>query len=311
MLLLPALASIAAPILDLPVACVPGRSCWVQKYPDVAGGPEQRDYRCGAITTDGHDGVDFRIASLSEMRSGVPVLAAAPGVVLRVRDGEPDVSVKGRGTPQMEAGNGVVIGHGAGWETQYSHLRQGSIRVRPGQQVERGATLGLVGLSGNTEYPHLHFSIRHAGTKIDPFSGASLPGVCGRQSSSALWSASASSMLHYSSGQVVRLAITSAPVSVPITGDPPNPERQLPLVVTADLIGPQIGDLFRFELTGPDGKKLLVRTGQVDQAHLASGPYAGLRAPAGGWLPGRYVAVFSLDRNGKEIARAQSAVRLD
>ena len=41
-------------------------------------------------------------------------------------------------------GNGVVIDHGGGWISQYSHLRSGSVRVHPGDRVSAGQPLGLV-----------------------------------------------------------------------------------------------------------------------------------------------------------------------
>lgn len=294
--------------LELPVACTPGRNCWIQKYADLAAGPDRRDYRCGAVTTDGHDGVDFRIASLADMRRGVPVLAAAPGTVLRVRDGEPDVSVKDRGPTPKEAGNGVVIDHGNGWETQYSHLRQGSVRVRPGDRVAAGTPIGLVGLSGNTEYPHLHFSVRRAGAKVDPFTASPLPGACGANAGRGLWSAAAIAKLPYRTAQVARLAITTAPQPAPMIGDPPAPSRQDPLVLVADVIAPEAGDGYRFELVDPAGKQILVREGLVERPHLAWSAYAGRKAPAGGWASGRYAGKLSLIRNGREIARSETGV---
>ena len=157
------------PLFLFPVACTPGKSCLIQKLVDHDPGPGRRDFRCGTLTTDGHDGTDIRLRTMADLKAGFAVLAAAPGRVLRTRDGEPDISVEDR--PDLggkEAGNAVVIDHGGGWETQYSHLRQGSVRVRPGQTLTAGQPVGLKGLSGNTELPHLHFSIRHHGVVVDP-----------------------------------------------------------------------------------------------------------------------------------------------
>ncbi len=60
-----------------------------------------------------------------------------------------------------ECGNGVVIAHAGGWETQYCHMAQGGLAVKPDQPVTTGQTLA-VGLSGLTEYPHLHFTVSPA-----------------------------------------------------------------------------------------------------------------------------------------------------
>src|SRR5690606_35816671 len=64
---------------------------------------------------------------------------------------------------------GVVVDHGGGWETQYCHLKQGSVAVEPGLRVGKGTVLGQVGLSGRTQFPHLHLSVRHDGARVDPF----------------------------------------------------------------------------------------------------------------------------------------------
>ncbi|MEZ5722897.1 MAG: M23 family metallopeptidase [Paracoccaceae bacterium] len=100
------------------------------------------------------------------------MLAAAPGEVRALRDGMPDLGLAG--TPPdlldgQECGNGVLIDHGNGWETQYCHLRAGSVAVAEGDRVERGDRIGLVGYSGHTEFPHVHLGVRHDGAVIDPF----------------------------------------------------------------------------------------------------------------------------------------------
>jgi murein DD-endopeptidase MepM/ murein hydrolase activator NlpD len=54
------------------------------------------------------------------MERGTEVLAAADGVVVATRDGEPDLGLRERGVEELrgrDAGNGVRIDHGGGWET--------------------------------------------------------------------------------------------------------------------------------------------------------------------------------------------------
>src|SRR5262249_323708 len=121
---------------------------------------------------DKHNGIDIRLLDMAAQKRGVAVLAAAPGRVARLRDGVQDISIRTPGAPSVdgrECGNGVVIDHGGGWETQYCHLAQGSVRVKVGETVKAGTPLGLVGLSGDTEFPHLHITVRHAGQVVDPF----------------------------------------------------------------------------------------------------------------------------------------------
>src|SRR5215217_8637787 len=93
---------------------------------------------------------------------GVAVVAAAPGKVLRIREGVADVSVRQVGAAAVDAigcGNAVAIDHGAGWLSAYCHMARGSVRVKAGDTVTTGQPIGKVGLSGLTEFPHLHFEI--------------------------------------------------------------------------------------------------------------------------------------------------------
>jgi LysM repeat protein len=63
-------------------------------------------------------------------------------------------------------GNYIIISHGNGFETLYAHLSE--IRVIAGQGVQRGALIGLMGSTGRSTGPHLHFEIRQGGVKRNP-----------------------------------------------------------------------------------------------------------------------------------------------
>lgn len=98
-----------------------------------------------------HSGIDIRVSV------GTPVLAAAPGTILRV----------GR---QPLAGRLIAISHGGEIATVYFHLSE--IGVRAGQIVRRGDVIGRTGMTGNATTPHLHFGVcRHpdaqCGSRID------------------------------------------------------------------------------------------------------------------------------------------------
>src|SRR4051812_4032946 len=125
----PAMTAAAGDLkLALPVACEIGRDCFVQNFFDHDPGPDRRDYACGRLSYDGHSGTDIRVADVPAMMRGVTVVAAAPGTVKGVRDGMDDINLAEIGRQALkgkDAGNGVVVDHGDGWETQYSHLRKG------------------------------------------------------------------------------------------------------------------------------------------------------------------------------------------
>ncbi len=132
--------------LIFPVDCVVGQTCEIQNYVDRDPGPEAKDYRCETRTYQDHNGVDIRIPNMSAQRAGVYVLAAAPGVVARMRNGVADVSVRAPDAASVdgvECGNGVVVDHGEGWETQYCHLARRWRRARRSRASACRETLSI------------------------------------------------------------------------------------------------------------------------------------------------------------------------
>jgi hypothetical protein len=96
---------------------------------------------------------------------GAEVFAVAAGTVVHVVDGMPDGtpgSFPAAVTLQTADGNSVIMDLGDGVFALYAHLQPGSIRVRRGDRVDRGQVLGLLGNSGNSDAPHLHFHLMDA-----------------------------------------------------------------------------------------------------------------------------------------------------
>ncbi|MBM3380915.1 MAG: hypothetical protein FJY29_00530 [Betaproteobacteria bacterium] len=94
-----------------------------------------------------HHGVDIAAPM------GAPIRAAANGTV--VRAGAAD-----------DYGNYVEIAHGFGVVTRYAHAQK--ILVRVGTRVSKGDLIGLVGATGRTTGPHLHYEVEVGGRKVDP-----------------------------------------------------------------------------------------------------------------------------------------------
>jgi len=310
-------AAIAAPpSLDLPIACVLGQTCEVQSYMDADPGPGARDYRCGSRSYDKHGGVDIRILSLAAMRAGVPVLASAPGKVLRLRDGVPDVSVRGRPPgpiDSQECGNGVVIGHADGWETQYCHMRQGSVRVKVGDTLKAGNAIGLVGLSGNTEFPHIHITVRQGTKTVDPFAYGAAAGTCGGGLS--LWSPTAAKALAYKPRIAFRVGFSGSAEKVEQQVDggeiAPANARSAVLVAFVRSIGLKAGDVQVMSLTAPGGRVLAQTTSAPlprDQAQRLL--FIGGRRPASGWPPGEYQALYRVRQNGQTVLERRFSLKL-
>ena len=292
------------PNFALPLDCKFGETCFIQQYFDHDPSGGMKDYRCGTMTYDGHDGVDLRIPTMEAQQRGVSVLAAAPGVVKAVRDGIADVNVRAAGFASVkghECGNGVFIEHEGGWSTMYCHMAKGSVRVHDGEHVDAGTPLGRVGLSGQTEFPHLHFGVAHNGTMVDPFaSGAS--DAC--TSTHSLWSNTAAAALVYHSPTVINFGFADKTLSMadvesgrasemPPTTDSPA------LVAFVRAIGLKAKDVQSFTLRGPDGQVIAQTEVPPLEGNMAERfMYVGKRKSAAAWPRGTYEAEFEIRRDG-------------
>ena len=96
-----------------------------------------------------HKGADIAAAGCNK----TPIIAALPG----------RIEFAGRAGTY---GNAVYINHGGGMKTRYAHMF--GIAVREGQMVQRGQPIGLLGSTGRSTNPHLHFEVRINGKAHDP-----------------------------------------------------------------------------------------------------------------------------------------------
>jgi hypothetical protein len=297
--------------LALPVACDIGRTCFIQNYMDIDPSHAAKDFMCGTLTYEGHNGIDFRLPSLVGQQ--VPVLAAAAGEVLRTRDGVPDVLVNDRGRSKVdgsECGNGVVVKHEGDRETQYCHLAKGSIRVKPGDMVIAGHILGDIGLSGLTEYPHLHFILRRSGKVIDPFADGRVPGECGGSATSH-WQAPVQAQLVYSPRTLLNFGFTTIPVSNEAVETGETTRRQPTIASEAIVafvraIGLKSGDVQLLTMRDPAGQVIA----ENRSAPLASNKaqvvlYTGRKRLEGNWDRGRYTATYAISSDGQTLFTKQ------
>jgi murein DD-endopeptidase MepM/ murein hydrolase activator NlpD len=152
---------------------------WQDLYPnnfvDLDPGPGVRDFMCGTQTYNGHTGTDSDIRSFREMDIGVPVFAALDGRVISVEDGEYD---RRFGPTVTQFDNHVVVEHGTGRFTIYGHLRKG-IKLRRNDRVVAGQQIGWTASSGNSSWPHLHFTSQVGGEVDEPFTGPCNAGPSG------------------------------------------------------------------------------------------------------------------------------------
>lgn len=110
------LAQLTSPPFRLawPVDCTLGQTCHIQHYVDRDPGPGQRDFTCGTLSYDGHDGTDIALPNRTSMKAGVKILAATLGTVLGTRDAIADCVLS---KPRKESGNSVLVDYDHGWQT--------------------------------------------------------------------------------------------------------------------------------------------------------------------------------------------------
>ncbi len=303
----PSKAVMAGPSdLLLPIDCEPGRSCWIVRYVDHGVAEDVRDYACGRMTGDGHKGTDFAVRDLAAIMAGVKVFAAASGRVAAVRDGMEDKLINARDVAQVggrECGNGVRIDHGDGWTSLYCHLRRGSITVIEGDAVDAGQPLGLIGLSGQTSFPHLHFDVRYKDQPVDPFVGVDRDADCG-PGAAPLWHRDVRKALAYRPPLLTSSGIAAR---VPEKEDARKgwhretavPSHSPSLTLWVDGYWFEPGDRVAFKLEGPDRNIVIDRAFEIGQRRQRWFSFASAPRPFGGWQPGTYHGEVRVQRAGR------------
>jgi len=150
-----AAAAAAAEAVSTPASSGGGATGGSGGAPPPSNPGAQLSWPASGVVTSGfgprwgrmHQGIDIAAAS------GTPVYAAAAGTVITA-------GYNGG------YGNWVVIDHGSGMSTVYAHHSQ--LSVSAGQRVSAGSQVGLMGSTGNSTGPHVHFEVRINGTPYDP-----------------------------------------------------------------------------------------------------------------------------------------------
>ncbi len=306
--------------LQWPVNCALGETCWIARYMDRGSGKKQFDHQCGLRTQNQHKGTDIAVADMDVMNRGMTVLAASPGTVFRLRNGMPDrpllseedrARIKGR-----ECGNAIILMHEGGWQTQYCHLKQDSLLVKQGDFVRAGDPIAQIGLSGETEFPHLHFMVRapqSQATKtrdIDPFdSGIFEDNSCQMiaTTGTALWK----NTLKYQEAAVLPPVIDTARRTHKTMWDPQAttlPADSPALIVQARGFHALEGDEWRIRLMDPNGRIRVNKSIKQATGRQRVQAFAGLRQPSDGFTEGRWSASVELMRAGHSLGAETSSV---
>ncbi|MCB0383197.1 MAG: peptidoglycan DD-metalloendopeptidase family protein [Psychroserpens sp.] len=155
------------------------------------GFPNQlTDYNCGTRSYDTNSGYNHQGVDMFTWPFGwkmmdndeVEIIAGAPGQIVFKRDGEFDRSCNFNNN----VWNTVYVQHSDGSIAFYGHMKNGSLTSKNvGDMVSEGEYLGIVGSSGNSTGPHLHFEVFTDGTftqLVDPYSG-----TCNTMNSDSWW----------------------------------------------------------------------------------------------------------------------------
>jgi len=158
----------------VPMAGTMYRDVTTGNFVDLNPAAGVTNYVCEHYGNESHAGCDYGAPTWEEMAIGIPIFAALDGIVVDVHDGDPDMN-----TSCQAGGNYVILDHGGGRTAWYYHMKKNSVAVTLSQVVKAGQQLGLIGSSGCSFGPHLHFQSMNAATVFEPYSGKCRPGASG------------------------------------------------------------------------------------------------------------------------------------
>lgn len=180
----------------------------ISNYVDENSSSLIKDYNCGNRSYNGHLGTDIAIWPFPWTKmanNDVEVIAAASGTIVYKADGNFDQQCAWNSGAQ---GNAIIIQHSDGTRSLYWHFKKNTLTSKTvGSTVAIGEFLGVVGSSGISTGPHLHFEVANSGGQArDPWGGA-----CNNMGGQSLWQ----SQQAYWSPQILKLMTHSAAPQMP------------------------------------------------------------------------------------------------
>lgn len=287
------------PFIELryPLECKKLRNCGIAFYYDHKG----KDYLCGHRTKPAHDGTDFGFFTEQEVSAGIPVLASAGGEVYRIENVSNIIPGGGE-----SCGTGVAISHANGWSTQYCHLKEKSLRVKKGDKVIAGQTLGLVGKSGLSDFYHMHMVVAFKNKPIDPFAFARKAASC--YSGPVLFKPP----ILYKRHMVVASGFTDKSADydykdILSTGRLPNPNRRGLLISYIYILGMERGDRVETTITAPNGQETTHLSKPLKVAKPAFAHFFGEDKPPKNKRSGRFRVRFEIYNNDNNLVLEHEA----
>ena len=305
------------PKFRIPLDCTINKDCWVINYFDHATDDGIVDFTGGDNLYNRHQGVDFAIPNMADMAQGVRVLAAADGKVTALRDHIPDIGSVTRDGQRIEnpmCGNAVLIDHGNSLRTLYCHLRRGSISVAVGDMVKAGDPIGLVGLSGFTNFPHVHLAVSIGEEKVDPFVGPGWkPG--GDVAAKPMWREDVLESLTYQPFVLMDAGFTGGTFSKHglLSGwfsRPTVPSTARHLSFSALVYYADAGDVIDMKILDPDGNTVAAETTTLTDGFQRHWRDIKTSRPETGWKSGQYRGIVVVTRPGGGEPYSQSLSKM-
>jgi murein DD-endopeptidase MepM/ murein hydrolase activator NlpD len=167
----------------------------------------------------------------------------------------------------------------------------------------------LIGLSGMTEYPHLHFTVRHRGKIADPFASGAPSGAC--SGGEVLWESAAREHLAYRERAILNTGFAAGAVTMEAIE-----EEKIERISSADdtgaivafvrSIGLKSGDKQSLQLRAPSGRVIAGNQAQpLDRNKAQSMLFAGKKRPSSGWDRGIYKATYLVERADQVVLQQQ------
>jgi murein DD-endopeptidase MepM/ murein hydrolase activator NlpD len=296
---IPAMSSKAGPLVPLqwPLQLVPGHpepgARTIANYVDhnPAYPNQLGDYNCGARTYDTAGGYNHQGTDITAFPFGwrkmdndeAIVVAAAPGVIIAKEDGQFDRSC----TLNDNTWNAVYLRHLDGSIAWYGHLKNGSLTAKKfGDWVLAGEFLGVMGSSGDSTGPHLHFELYDSNGKLtDPFAGA-----CNNTNADSWWA----QQRPYNEPAIDLIMTGDAPVEFSACPTPEVEHRNSyfqpgqTVYLTAFFTDQQRSNASVFKVYTPDGTLFATTTIPSDADYYAAAFWQWsvplpMSAPAGAW----------------------------
>lgn len=299
---------------SLPIDCQIGENCWVMNYVDfIPNDNKQSDPACLGRTYNGHRGTDFAILDEKTMKNGVNVITPLDGTVTKIRNGEPDQWSTQEQLDEIkrarkECGNAVLINHGNSVQTIYCHMKNNSITVKLNQAVKAGDKIGEVGLSGLTEFPHLHFGVLKGDEIIDPFTGRNNLKACDG-SKKSLWKKEIG--LTYQPFTIQSLGFSDEIPELKKLDRNSTPKQIIStntkiFTFWATLFGVRENDLIILEIKDPNGKIFASNEIKQDKIRAKQFYYIGKDLKNKRLAEGAYtghIKIMRENKNGKSISK--------